>query len=59
MLTEPNKKKRIIGLAFGVGMGAVFGVAIGAATGNIGVWIGISALIGVGVGFALSAQGPE
>ena len=43
-------------LGVGIVMGAGIGTALGAATGNTGVWLPIGLAVGIGIGAALSRK---
>lgn len=47
MVKKDNK------LASGIGLGMIFGVAIGVATDNLGLWIGVGLALGAGIGNSL------
>lgn len=52
-----NKKNRAgAGLALGIGIGVGIGAAIGAATGDMGMWTAIGIGLGAAVGMALGTH---
>nr|WP_288323369.1 hypothetical protein [uncultured Peptostreptococcus sp.] len=51
-----NDKDKDNKIAMGVSLGLIFRAAIGAARGNIGLWIAIGMCIGAGVGAAVGSS---
>jgi hypothetical protein len=46
-----DNEQSSLGIAYGIGLGMLFGVAVGAATDDYATWISIGSCFGVAIGF--------